>query len=138
MYQKEYEQVLKVKMKTRRKNIIIKSERERRSVTEKEKADEDKTDQKLPSWIKVSKSRFNEINNEVTKNDESKLMSRVGKKNITLNNPKELLKRTINKKIDRKEAKKCIDDAKELGKLRLTSSRKKNSVYFSTVARNLR
>ena len=138
MYQKEYEQVLKVKMKTRRKNIIIKSERERRSVTEKEKADEDKTDQKLPSWIKVSKSRFNEINNEVTKNDESKLMSRVGKKNITLNNRKELLKRTINKKIDRKEAKKCIDDAKELGKLRLTSSRKKNSVYFSTVARNLR
>ena len=138
MYQKEYEQVLKVKMKTRRKNIIIKSERERRSVTEKEKADEDKTDQKLPSWIKVSKSRFNEINNEVTKNDESKLMSRVGKKNITLNNPKELLKGTINKKIDRREAKKCIDDAKELGKLRLTSSRKKNVVYFSTVARNLR
>ena len=33
-------------------------------VTEKE--DEDKTDQELPPWIKVTKSRFNEIKDVIT------------------------------------------------------------------------
>ena len=38
-------------------------------VTEKE--DEDETDQELPSWIKVPKSRFNEIKDVISRANES-------------------------------------------------------------------
>ena len=133
MYKKEYEQVFETKDEEWKQKNYYKNLKEfnyqvnKVDVTEKE--DEDKTDQKLPPWIKLSKSRFNERNDEVTKNYESKLTSRVEKKNITLNKAKELLEGIINKKIDRKEAKKMynniVDDANELGKLRLTDSRKK-------------
>ena len=35
--------------------------------TEKEGEDEDKTDQELPPWIKVTESRFNEMKYVITK-----------------------------------------------------------------------
>ena len=97
MYNKEYERVFESKDKNWKKQHDYKNLKEfnyqvnKADVTEKEEDAEDKISQKLPSWIKVSKSKFNKINDEVTKNYESKLISRVGKKNITLNNEKELL-----------------------------------------------
>ena len=53
-------------------------------VTEKE--DKDETDQELPPWIKVKKSRFNEIRDVITNANESKLMTKLKKRNITLKN----------------------------------------------------
>ena len=51
-----------------------------------EKGDEDETDQELPQWIKVTESRFNEIRDVITRANESKLMTRLEKRNITLEN----------------------------------------------------
>ena len=148
MYNKEYEQVFESKDKNWKKQHDYKNLKEfnyqvnKADVTEKEEEDEDKTGRKLPSWIKVSKSRFNKINDEVTKNYESKLISRIGKKNITLSNEKELLQGIINKRIDRKEAKKVYnnidDDTNELGKLRLTIVEKKYCLFFYSCKKFIR
>ena len=84
MYKKEYEQAFESKDENWKKKNNYKNLKEfdyrvnKADVTEKEEKDEDKAEQKLPSWIKVSKSRFNKINEEVTKNYESKLMSKIG------------------------------------------------------------
>ena len=63
-------------------------------VTEKE--DEDKTDQELPPWIKVTKSRFNEIKDVITRANESKLTTRLRKRNITLKDAEKLLEDVFN------------------------------------------
>ena len=148
MYRKEYEWVFESKDENWRKNHVYKNLKEfsyqvnKAGITEKEEEDEDNTYQKLPSWIKVSKSRFNEINDEVTKSYESKLMSKIGKRNITLNNAKELLDGIINKKIDRKDAREIynhiVDDANELSQLRLTNSRKKYCLFLYSCKKFLR
>ena len=140
MYKKEYEQVFESKDENWEKKRDYKNLEEfnyqvnKVDVTKKEEKNEDKTDQKLPSWIKLSKSRFIEINDEITKNYKSKLMSKAENKYITLNNAKELVEGIINKKNDRQEAKKMynniVDDANELGKLRLTNSRRKMLSVF--------
>ena len=96
-------------------------------VTKKE--DEDERNQDLPRWIKVSKSRFNEIKHAITRPNESKLMTRVGKKNITLKNAEKLLGGIISGKIDKKEARKMYnsiaDDANKLNRLEPTKPSKK-------------
>ena len=45
---------------------------------------EDETDKKLPPWIKVPKSIFNEIKDVITRSIESRLMTSIGKRKITL------------------------------------------------------
>ena len=50
----------------------------------REKEVEHETDKKLPPRIKVSNSRFNEIKDVTTKANESKLMTRLEGRNITL------------------------------------------------------
>ena len=71
MYRKEYEQVFENKDENWRKKHNYKNLKDfsyyvdkvnKADVTEKEGKNEDKTDQKLRSVIKVSKRRFNEIN----------------------------------------------------------------------------
>ena len=151
MYEKEYELVFENKDENWRKKHDYKNlkdfgyyvdEVNKADVIEKEGQDEDKTDQKLPSRIKMSKSRFNEKNDEVTKNYESKLMPRIGNRNITLKNVKELLEGIINKKIDRNEVREMcnniVDDANELNKLRFTNSIKKCSLFLYSCMKCLR
>ena len=84
MYKKEYEKVFENKDENWRKKHDYKyledfsyqvHEVNKADVTEKE--DEDETDQELPSWIKVPKSRFNEIKDVITRANESKLMARL-------------------------------------------------------------
>ena len=91
-----------------------------------EKADEDETDQELPPWIKVTKNRFNEIKDVITKANDNKLGTSIRKKKITLKNAQELLGDTISGKIDKKKAQKMYnsidDDTNKLGKLKSTES----------------
>ena len=91
MYKKEYEQVFENKDENWRKKHNYKNlkdfsyqvdEVNKADVTGKE--DEDETDQELPPWIKVAKSRFNEIRDVITKANGSKLMNRLEGRNITL------------------------------------------------------
>ena len=79
MYRKEYEQVFETtdedwRKKHGHKNLKYFSYQADKvnkvDVTKKE--DKDDTDQELPPWIKVTKSRFNEIKGVVTKASESK------------------------------------------------------------------
>ena len=91
MYKKEYEQVFENKDEDWRKKHDYKNlkdfsyqvdEVNKADVAEKE--DEDETDQELPPRIKVSKSRFNKIKGVINKANESKLMTRLEGRNITL------------------------------------------------------
>ena len=95
---------------------------------------EDETDQELPPWIKVSKTRFNEIKDVITKANESKLMTRLEGRNITLKNEEKLLEDIISRKINRKKAKGMYNDIAEdidkLNKLKPTESRKKMLPIF--------
>ena len=98
MYKKEHEQVFENKDENWRKKHDYKNlkdfsyqvdEVNKANVTKKE--DKNETDQELPPWIKVPKSRFNEIKDVITRANESKLMSRLEKRNITLKNAEKLL-----------------------------------------------
>ena len=93
MYKKEYEQVFENKDENWKKKHDYKNLKDfsyqvdkvnKADVTEKE--DEDETDQELPPCIKVPKSKFNEIKDVITGGNESKLMTRLEKRNITLKN----------------------------------------------------
>ena len=48
-------------------------------------------EQELPPWIRVPKSRFNETKDVITRANESKLMTRLEKRNIILKNAETLL-----------------------------------------------
>ena len=73
VHKKEYEQVFENKDENRRKNHDYKNLKDfsyqvdevKRDEAEKEK--EDETDQELLPWIKVTKSRYNEIRNAITR-----------------------------------------------------------------------
>ena len=91
MYKKEYEEVFENKdedwtEKHNYKNLKDFSDQvdkvNKADVTEKE----DETDQELSPWIMVPKSRFNEIKDVITRANESKLMTRLEGRNITLKN----------------------------------------------------
>ena len=81
----------------------------------------------------MSKSRFNEIKDVITRANESKLMTRLGKCNITLNAEK-LLEGIISGKINKKKAKEMYNDiaqdVNKLNKLKPTKSRKKMLPIF--------
>ena len=66
VYKKEYEQVFESKDENWKKKYDYKNLK--KSDYQVNKADITKEDQELPSWIGVSKSRFNEIYDEVIKN----------------------------------------------------------------------
>ena len=138
VYEKEYEQVYESKDENWRKKHGYKNLKDlsyqadkvsKADVTEKEGEDEDKIDQELPPWIKVPKYRFNEIKDVITGSNESRLMTSIGKKKITLKNAEKLLEGVISGKIDKKEARKMYnniaDDANKLNRLELTEPRKK-------------
>ena len=103
-------------------------------VTEKE--NEHETDQELPPWIKVTKSRFNEIRDMITRANEDKLMTRLEKRNITLKNAEKLLQDVISGKINKKKAKnmynKIADDVNKLSKLKPTEARKKCCLFLNS------
>ena len=70
-------------------------------VTEK---DEDKTDQGLPPWVKVIKSRLDEIKDMIFEGKNCGLSTKIEKRIITMKNSEELLESTISEKIGKKEA----------------------------------
>ena len=86
-HKKKYEEVFENKDENWRKKHDYKNlkdfsyqvdEVNKADVTEKE--DEDETDQELPPWMKVPKSRFNEIKDVISRANECKLMTSLGKK----------------------------------------------------------
>ena len=139
IYKKVYEQVFENKDENWRKKHDYKNLKDfsyqvdevKKDEAEKEK--EDETDQKLPPWIKMPKSRFNEIKNVITRSNESRSMTGIGKRKITLKNAEKLLEGIISGKIDKKEARKMYngiaDDVNTLNRLELTEPRK-NAAYF--------
>ena len=136
---KEFEQVFENKDENWRKKHDYESlkdfsyqvdEVNKANVTEKE----DETDQELSPWIKVSKSRFNEIKDVITRANESKLVTRLEGRNITLKNAEKLLEDIISGKINKKKARGMYNDIAEdvnkLNKLKPTESIKKMLPIF--------
>ena len=76
----------------------------------------------------MSKSRFNEIKYVITRTNDSKLMTRLEKRNITLKNAEKLLEGIISGKINKKKANNMYNDIAEdvnkLNKLNPIESRK--------------
>ena len=114
MYKKEYEQVFENKDENWRKKYDYKNlkdfgyqidEVNKADLTEKE--DEDETNQELPPWIKVLKNRFNGIKDVITRANESKLMTRLDRRNVTLKNAEKSLEGTISGKINKKRPEIC-------------------------------
>ena len=82
----------------------------------------------------MTKSRFHKIRDVITRANESKLMTRLEKRNITLKNTEELLEDVISEKINNKKAKNMynniVEDVNKLNKLKPTESRKKMKPNF--------
>ena len=73
----------------------------------------------------MPKSRLNEIKGVVTRANESKLMARLEKWNITLKNAEKLLEGIISGKINKKKAGDIYNDiAEDINKLKSTESRR--------------
>ena len=70
----------------------------------------------------------------ITRANESKLTTRLRKRNITLKKAEKLLEDVISGKINKKKAKNMYnniaEDANKLNKLNPKESRKKNAAYF--------
>ena len=77
----------------------------------------------------------------ITRARESKLTTRLGKKNITLKKAKKLLEDVISGKINKKKAKKYVqqysEDVNKLNKLKPTESRKKILLIFKQLEKIL-
>ena len=129
MYTKEYEQVFESKDEDWREKNYYKSLKDfSYQVDEVNKAyvtEEEETHQELPPWIKVPKSRFNEIKDAINKANESKLMTSLEGRNITLKNA-ELLEVMISGKINKKKVRgmynNIAEDVNKLNKLKPTES----------------
>ena len=143
VYKKEYEQFFENKDENRRKKHDYKNLKDFSYQVDKvnkvdvaEKEDEDVTDQKLPLWIKVPKSRFNDIKDVITRSHESRSMTSIGKRKITLKNAEKLLQCIISGKIDKKEVRKMYnsiaDDLNKLNRLELTEPREKNCLVLNS------
>ena len=116
------------------KDLGYQVDKVKKDEAEKVKEDEYQTDQKLPPWIKVPKSRFNEIKDAITRSNESRLMTSIGKKKITLKKAEKLLEDIISGKIDKKECIKSYNsianDANRLKGLELAEPRKEMISIF--------
>ena len=77
----------------------------------------------------MPKSKFNEIKDVITRSDESRLMTSIGERKITLKNANKLLEGIISGKIDKKKARKMYksiaEDSNKVNRLELTEPRKK-------------
>ena len=84
----------------------------------------------------MPKSRFNEINDVITRANESKLMTRLEKRNITQKNAEKLLEGIISRKINKKKARDVYndiaEDANKLNKSKSTESRKKCCLFLDS------
>ena len=84
----------------------------------------------------MSKSRFNEIKDVITKANESKLMTKLEGRNITLKNAEKLLEGIMSGKINKKKAKdmdnNIAEDVNKLNKLNPTESRKKYCLFLNS------
>ena len=84
----------------------------------------------------MSKSRFNEIKDVITKANESKLMTKLEGRNITLKNAEKLLEGIMSGKINKKKAKdmynNIAEDVNKLNKLNPTGSRKKYCLFLNS------
>ena len=84
----------------------------------------------------MTKSRFNEIRGVITKANESKLMTRLEKRNVILKNAEKLLEDVISGKISKKKAKNMYNNIAEnvnkLNKLNPTESRKTCCLFSSS------
>ena len=82
----------------------------------------------------MTESRFNKIRDVISRANEVKLMTRLGKRNITLKNVEKLLKNVISGKINKKKAENMYnniaEDVNKLNKLDPTKSRKKMPPNF--------
>ena len=83
---------------------------------------------------KVQKSIFNEIKDVITRANESKLITRLEGRNITLKNAEKLLEGMISGKINKKKVRDMCNDIAEdvnkLNKLKPAESRKKILAIF--------
>ena len=138
MYKKEYEQVFETKKEDWKKKHDYKNLKDFSFQADKlgveEKEDKDKIYQKLPAWVKTTKSRFYEMKGMINKANENKLMIRLGKKSITLKDAKELLEDIISGNINKKKARaiyaSIADDTNKLINPKSTVSREKIIFIF--------
>ena len=83
----------------------------------------------------MSKSRFNEIKDVITKSNQSRLMTSTAKRKMQ-NNAEKLLEGIISGKIDKKVTRKMynsiVDDANKLNKLKSTEAREKCFLFLSS------
>ena len=137
MYKKEYEQVFKTKDEDWKKKHDYKNLKDFSFQADKvgveEKEDKDKIDQKLPAWVKTTKSRFYEMKDMINRANENKLMTRLGKKSITLKDAEELLEDIISGKNNKKKARaiydSIADDTNKLVDPKSTVSREKIFIF---------
>ena len=61
-------------------------------------------DQSIFKWTKVTKSRFNEIQNIITEAKESGLSTKIDNKKITMDNAEKLVKSITSRRINKNEA----------------------------------
>ena len=84
----------------------------------------------------MPKSRFNEIKDVITKANESKLMTRLEGRNITLKNAEKLLEGIISGKINKKKARdmynNIAEDVNKLNKLKPTECKKKCCLFLNS------
>ena len=83
----------------------------------------------------MTKSRFNEIRDVIFRANESKLMTRLEKRNITLKNAERLLEDVISGKINKKKAKNMYnniaEDVNKLNILKPKESRRKCCLFLN-------
>ena len=82
----------------------------------------------------MPKSRFNEIKDVITRANEGKLMTRLEKRKITLNNAEKSLEGIISGKVNKKKTRDIYNDiaqdVNKLDKLKSTESSKKMPPIF--------
>ena len=82
----------------------------------------------------MPKSRLNEIKEVITRSKDSRLMTSIRKRKITLKNAEKLLEGITSRKIDKKETRKMYnsiaDDTNKLNRLELTEPRKKCFLFL--------
>ena len=62
----------------------------------------------LPTWVKVTKITFNEIQSIITEAKKSWLSTNIENKEITLDNPEKLVEGIVIEKVNKEEAKKNV------------------------------
>ena len=90
----------------------------------------------MQPWLKVPKGRFNEMKDVITRANESKLMTRLEGRNITLKNAEKLLESMISGKINKKKVRDMYNDIAEdvnkLSKLKPAESTKKFCLFLNS------